>query len=186
MSKTKVLSFDEENFRRSSEEIAILVKSRSEFLDSLIRMGEEPYEIECEVTRLASLIATGVAKKIQGLPYPLIYASANGLLQYIYLYRWSWRSSLAKMPGTWLADFLQVLTDDGKEPWPAAPLTITQFYSILFHYVHECGVAVKLKVLLRVLEQCERKLETSATLETLECEPPMQARVGSPSLRTVH
>ena len=81
---------------------------RLEFLDGLLQMGEEPYEIEYEVKSLARSAAAAFLSRTvdnrrstQNLAKELI----PFFFEYVYLIHWSRRASLARVTKKALTDF---------------------------------------------------------------------------------
>ena len=136
-------------------ELSKLLRSRVEFLDSLIAMGEEPYEIEGEVEEIGRILAASISQKLRHIPYMLLYATSNAIVSYVYLYRWSRRSSLQRVPATWVQDLLDILSGSGKEKWPSQEMSITELFLFLFNHLAECEIGSNLNAIKKVLKKFE-------------------------------
>jgi len=93
--------------------------SRLQFLDGLLQMGEEPYEIEFDVATLAREAAQAFLNQhVDGSRFPRELAKEliPYFFEYVYLMNWSRRASLARVTKKALTEFHALVRIPGIPP----------------------------------------------------------------------
>ena len=139
-------------------------RRKVEFLDSLLHMGEEDYEIEHEVLRSAALAGELLRERLHRIvpaaaASPSFYTmSAESLFRWEYLTNWSRRSSITRtseplLEGFFIQCFDELQADDAQDRDG-----IFFIISQLLAAIEEAGVAVNWPRREQQIQRCRRRI----------------------------
>jgi hypothetical protein len=134
------------------------------FLDSLLEMGEEPYEISYEVKETAEtcaleysawLVSRGLEFPVEGLKLLLV-----GLFEFTYIDYWSPRAALRKLSRAKIAEFYLLFGKVDLEQH-SAPLSVAELLTLFFHFLAESGYEVPAKRFADEISKQQRTIRKS-------------------------
>ncbi len=141
------------------------------FLDSLVVMGEEAYEIEYEVKRVAAICSELLVNHVSRLAQPIappsiVKALPEMIFNWIYLINLSRRSSIRHFSERLVEGFFIQLQVEMECPELVQTPMIYFLCAQLFHTLQAAGVDVKADLRDRMIQACMRR-NMKAKPETL-------------------